>query len=117
MASAKVTSEKVRIWDNYKVVAEVQKSDRLKLVIAAGVRDGVKVLSVREFYFVKRDNAWKPGRDGITVPLAIPTEKGTKIIKPVDDFMAGVNKAVETLDDMPLSDVNNAVYIEKKAKE
>lgn len=114
---AKVTSEKTRIWDNYKVVAEVKKSDRLKLVIAAGVRDGVKALSIREFYYVKRDDMWKPGRDGINVPLALPTEKGTKIIKPIEDFMAGINAVISVLEDMPLSDPDNAVYIEKKVKE
>lgn len=112
-----MATEKQRIWDNYKVVAEIPKSDRLKLVISAGVRDGVKVVSIREFYFVKRDNAWKPGRDGITVPLMIPTEKGTKIIKPIDDFVEKLNETIAVLEDMALSDPNNAVYIERKTKE
>lgn len=117
MSEAKVTAEKRRVWDNYRVIAEIQKSNRLKLVVSAGVRDGVKVVSVREFYYVKRDNAWKPGRDGITVPLAIPVENGTKIINPIVTFLSAVNEAMNVLETMPLSDPNNAVYIEKKVKE
>lgn len=114
MANAKIVEEKKRLWDNYQVVGEVQKSDKIKFVVGAGIRDGVKYVNIREFYYTKRDSTWKPGRDGITIPLLVPIEKGTKLIKPFEGFIDILNKTVEVLSDMPLSDINNAVYIEKK---
>lgn len=116
MAQAKVVSEKKRLWDNYLVVGEVQKSDKIKFVIGAGVRDGVKYLNIREFYFTKRDAVWKPGRDGITIPIRVPIENGTKIITPFEQFKSALQDAVKILDSMDLYDSNNAVYVEKKVR-
>lgn len=115
-AKAKVVEEKKRLWDNYLVVGEVQKSDKIKFVIGAGVRDGVKYLNIREFYYTKYDSAWKPGRDGITVPIRVPIEKGTKIINPFEEFISTLHDAVGVLDGMALSDINNSVYVEKKVR-
>lgn len=116
MAKAKIVDERKRLWDNYQVVDEVQKSDKIKFVIGAGVRDGVKYINIREFYYTKRDSTWKPGRDGITVPLLVPIEKGTQLIRPIEGFIDALKKTIDVLIDMPLSDINNAVYIEKKVK-
>ena len=93
-----------KIWDNYAELFEVQKSDRIKLVVAAGVRDGVKYINVREFYLKISEGVWKPGRDGITVPIKMPIEKGAKIIEPAEAFIEAIKMTVEHLVDMPLAD-------------
>lgn len=116
MAQAKIVGERKRLWDNYLVVGEVQKSDKIKFVIGAGVRDGVKYLNIREFYYTKKDAVWKPGRDGITIPMQVPIEKGTKIISPFNDLIAALQDATKTLSGMALSDINNSVYVEKKVR-
>lgn len=105
-----------RVWDNYKVITEVQKSDRIKLVIAAAVRDGVKYINIREFYLRQKDGVWKPGRDGITVPLMIPIEQGTKIIEPYWGFVDALTATMRELKEMPLYDEANAVYYVKEDK-
>lgn len=116
MANAKIVEEKKRLWDNYMVIGEVQKSDKIKFVVGAGVRDGVRYFNIREFYYVKRDDEWKPGRDGITVPITVPIKKGTEFIGPFDNLIALLLESKSTLNSMPLSDINNAVYVDKKVR-
>lgn len=113
VAKGSIVSEKKvkRLWDNYKVIGEVQKSSSIKLVVAAGIRDGVRYLNIREFYLRKRDNEWRPAKDGITIPLLIPINDGTQLIKPYDGFVQVIAEAKTELEKMELSDQNNAVYI------
>lgn len=105
-----------RLWDNYKVIGEVQKSDKIKFVIGAGIRDGVKYINIREFYFRKRDNTWNPGKDGISIPLVLPVNSATKIIEPYKGLIDCMSKAAEELSTMALEDEEHAVYIEMKEK-
>lgn len=105
-----------RIWDNYKVIGEVSKSGSIKFVIAAAIRDGVKYINIREFYIRKRDNVWMPGRDGITIPLVVPINKGAERLTPYVEMTELIHKAVAELEVMPLADEANAVFIEKKEK-
>lgn len=109
-------TEQKRIWDNYKVIGEVKKSDAIKFVIAAAVRDGVKYINIREFYIRKRDNVWMPGRDGITIPLVAPINHGTERITPYSEMSNVITKAAAELETMPLLDEANAVYMPKKEK-
>ena len=111
----KVKAQK-RLWDNYREVGEVQKSDKIKFVIGAGIRDGVRYVNIREFYYVKREDTWKPGRDGITVPLKLPVENGTKTIKPCAEFLRVVQEAITTLFGMELSDPEHVVYAPQKVR-
>lgn len=115
-ARIKMIKEKRRLWDNYKVVGEVVKSDNIKFVIGAGVRDGVRYLNIREFYLAKRAGEWRPGKDGITIPIRVPIKNGTKIIEPYNEFVELMQTAKATVETMALSDINNAVYVEKKGK-
>ena len=105
-----------RLWDNYQVVGEVRKSDRIKFVIGAGIRDGVRYINIREFYLKKSDETWMPGRDGITIPLKVPVETGTKMLEPWADLAGLLLEAADTLAGMELYDEDNAVYIEKKER-
>ena len=105
-----------RIWDNYKVIGETLKSDRIKLVVAAAIRDGVKYINIREFYLRQRDNEWRPGRDGITVPINILINEGTDAIFPFCAFTTLLSAAAKELKDMPLYDSNNAVYYVREEK-
>jgi hypothetical protein len=103
-----------RIWDNYIVVGEVQKSDRLKFVLAAAVRDGVKYINIREFYMKKSEEEWMPGRDGITVPIVIPINKGENLLQPAQAFESVFYDTVRVLTDIALYDEDNAIFRKEK---
>lgn len=103
-----------RIWDNYEVIGEVQKSGRIKFVVAAAMRDGVRYINIREFYCRKKDGEWRPGRDGITIPLLIPIDQGTKFLFPYKELMAVLRSTAEHLQTMPLADETKAIYREEK---
>ena len=105
-----------RIWDNYEEVGEIQKSDRLKFIVAVGVRDGVKYLNIREFYLKKSEGIWKPGRDGISLPIKLPINKGTEIIMPYEGFRDLLAKAAEFSESIALYDEANALYYTPKEK-
>ena len=111
--AAQIETKTRRIWDNYAIIGEVQKSSKIKLVIAAGIRDGVRYINIREFYLRQRDGVWKPGRDGITIPLRIPVDKGTKVIAPYDEFIKMLAETKEALEVMELADEENAVFVEE----
>lgn len=111
--AAQIETKTRRIWDNYAIIGEVQKSSKIKFVIAAGIRDGVRYINIREFYLRQRDGVWKPGRDGITIPLRIPVDKGTKVITPYDEFIKMLAETKEALEVMELADEENAVFVEE----
>lgn len=116
--------EKRKLWDNYKEIASVQKNERLKFVVAAGTRDGFRCISIREFYFVKRDNVWKPGKDGILIPLISPLKTTKKpdgnppeMLYPMRELQSILPGAVEIAAAMELEDENNAMWINTSTKE
>ena len=109
-------AEKKRIWDNFKEIGEVRKSDSIKFIIAAAIRDGVKYINIREFYKRKRDEVWMPGRDGITIPLVVPVNNGADRLTPYSEMVELISKAATELGTMELADEAHAVYITKKEK-
>lgn len=104
---------KKKIWDNYKEIAEVRKSDGIKFVIAAATRNGFRYVNIREFYLRKKDNIWRPGRDGITIPIIIPLNKGESFIRPILDTLQAITDASVEAEAMALEDELNAVWYEK----
>lgn len=112
----KLPEKKRKVWDNYRVVGAVRKSDKIKLVVGVGCRDGVRMINIREFYNY-RDRGWRPGRDGIVFPLKVPVDKGTKIITPFTDLLSVLAEAVDVLNNLPLEDEANAVYAISVPKE
>lgn len=110
-------AKQTKLWDNYQVLAEVQKNERLKLVIAGAVRDGVRSLVIREFYMRKKDGAWMPGRDGIVVPLMMPINYGKEIVHPLPELLKSFNGVIETIESMALTDPEHEVWITSKDKE
>ena len=103
-----------RIWDNYIELFEIQKSERIKFVVSAATRDGFRYINIREFYLRQRDLEWRPGRDGITIPLKAPIDKGKKMIYPAGDMLVAIKKAMEHVETMELYDPENAVWNERK---
>lgn len=99
-----------RIWDNYEEVAEVRKSDGIKFVIAAATRDGFRYVNIREFYMRKRDNVWRPGRDGITLPITAGLNKGEEFIHPLVEAIKAITAAGEVAATMELADEEKAVW-------
>lgn len=105
-----------RLWDNYKVITEIQKTDRLKFVIAAGARDGFRCLSIREFYRRTSDKTWQPGKNGILIPLKSPLWAGVtngvpNIIEPLRMLIDVLPEAIKVVETIELSDPDNAVWI------
>jgi len=109
-----MASKPKKIWDNYKVVGEVQKSDFIKFVVAAGYRDGVKYINIREFYLRRKDNVWMPGRDGLTIPVLVPVNKGATLIKPYEVLGTLMGLTVDELELMPIEDEANAIWYTPK---
>ena len=109
-----------KIWDNYIVVKEVKKNERLKLVIAAAARDGFRCLNIREFYLNKTENIWKPGRDGIIIPIKAPLKRVKKgeapieFVYPMEALMDALPAAIEFASTMNLYDPNNEVWYPAK---
>lgn len=99
-----------RLWDNYEVVGEVQKSDSIKFVVAAAIRDGVRYINVREFYMRKTDEVWMPGRDGITIPIVYPIKQGSELIRPYDGLSKLFLQTSIVLKNMELLDETKAIY-------
>jgi hypothetical protein len=105
-----------KVWDNYIVVNEVRKNDRLKFVLAAGTRDGYRCLSIREFYRRRSDKTWQPGREGILIPLKSPFYGDVKdnpnptMIEPLYDLLKAIPEALKVVETMELYDLNNAVW-------
>lgn len=109
-------SKAKRIWDNYEIIGEVQKSTGIKFVIAAATREGFRYINIREFYFRKRDGVWKPGRDGITIPLVAGINKGESFIKPYKELMFTLADAAKFAATMELIDADKAIWIEPERK-
>ena len=105
-----------RIWDNYKEIGEVRKSDAIKFVIAAATREGYRYINIREFYFQKKNGVWKPGRDGITIPLKAPVNKGEQFITPYAKLINMLGIAAEHVETMDLLDEDNAIWAEMKER-
>ena len=108
------TVKQKKIWDNFIEIGEVRKSDGLKFVVAAATRNGYRYINIREFYYRNRDLQWVPGRDGITLPLNAPLDKGAKFITPYQDMIDTLLKAAEVLKDMELLDDAKAIWQEVK---
>lgn len=94
-----------KIWDNNKQVAEISISDKTKLTVSACARDGKKYINMHEFYCTKNDPTWKPGRSGICLKAEVLAE-----------LIAVLNVASTVVEELPLSDENNAVYAVDKEK-
>lgn len=106
-----------KIWDNFQEVAEVRKSDGIKFVVSAATRDGFRYINIREFYMRKKDGVWMPGRDGITIPLKAPLNKGEEFIYPASEMHRVLSLAADTANTMELADDSKAVYMPKKEKQ
>lgn len=105
-----------RIWDNHREIGEVRKSTSIKYVLAAGIRDGVRYINIREFYKRQKDGVWKPGRDGITIPLIVPIDKGEKVIKPYENLLEMLEITKKAVLEMQLYDEEHAMYSIPKDK-
>lgn len=106
-----------KIWDNFQEVAEVRKSDGIKFIISAATRDGYRYVNIREFYMRKKDGVWMPGRDGITIPLMAPLNKGAEFIFPISDMLNALSTAANIVNEMELADDSKAVYMPLKEKQ
>lgn len=106
-----------RIWDNFEEVCEVRKSDGIKFIIAAATREGYRYINIREFYMRKKDGKWRPGRDGITIPLKAPLNKGEKFIAPLSSMLVALQKTMDVASTMDLLDESKSIWVERTKDE
>ena len=102
------------MWDNYKVVGVVRKSDYKKLIVAIGCKDGARYIIIREFVHFVSLGEWRPNKRYLAIPLKYPIDGGTTILEPFNALLYTLMDAVPQLLELPLEDENNKVYLEKR---
>ena len=110
-------SNMTKIWDNYKLLKDVKKTDATLISIGLAVKDGVKFITLREFYLKKSTNEWKPSTNGINIPIDQPLKDGVTTIHPLADLLLAIPEVLKEADAFALYDEKNAVYIPKKSKQ
>lgn len=104
-----------KIFDNYTLIADVKKGDKHFIRIAAGTLDGHRYVTLREFYYHKSSDTWKPGRDGMYIPMFAPFKVAGSDVPAIKDvgntFLENFIKAVEVAQTMPLTDDEKTMYI------
>lgn len=98
------------MWENFKPLVSVRKTDKTKIVVAIAARDGVRYISLREFYLRVTDQVWRPSRDGMVIPLYMPIEEGTKVIQPFNTLIKALQQAAEEAETMELYDEKRIVF-------
>lgn len=105
-----------KIFDNYRIIGDVEVDERHMLRIAAGTLDGYRYVTIREFYYNHYSGTFKPARFGVRIPMISPfyeDGKGITLKNVGDDVLANIVKAFAEAQTMDLADPNNALYIDK----
>lgn len=105
------TAKPKKVWDNCVLIDEVLKSPSTKLRVELVARDGVKYVNIREWYKRKRDNEWKPGLGGFSIPVMIPIEG--EVTTPAMDLITTIQEALDKAPSFELEDEENAVWSTK----
>ena len=103
-----------KIWDNYEIIADVKTDDRRFIRIATGTLDGFRYVTLREFYYHARDEVFKPGKNGLRIPMSSPfyeDHSGPTIRKVGIEFLEHFIRAFDVAQTMSLADPKNAMYI------
>ena len=70
-------------WDKEEVVAEVNKSDKGKYIITKAEKSGKQYIGIREWYCTQNDPTWKPGKNGMNLPMTVAKEVLEALLKEV----------------------------------
>lgn len=104
-----------KIFDNYEIIADIPKGDRYRIRIAAGTLNGQRLVTLREFYYHKGEDTWKPGRDGMYIPMFAPFKTEGSDVPTIKDvgnaFLESFIRAMEVAQSMPLADDEKTMYI------
>lgn len=105
------TTKRKKIWDNCKLIGEVQKSASMKFRVELVTRDGVKYINIRDWYKKRSTNEWKPGLAGIAVPVLLPIEG---VGEAAANLITMIQEGLKQSKDFALEDEANAVWLEPK---
>lgn len=105
-------SKAKRIWDNCRLIGEVQKTPFTKLVVELVARDGIKIVNIREWYMKRSTNEWKPGINGFGIPIMIPIDD--KKMGPIQEVLKLIGICLAEAPEFPIEDEANAVYAKEK---
>lgn len=123
--SANMPPKPKKIWDNSIRIASIIKSEKLKIEISACTKNGIRCVSIREFYGSLTNDDWRPSRNGVVIPLVSPlknvdvrkTDAMPVFVTPMVEFLSAVKAAFETAETMELADPENEVWATPKNKQ
>lgn len=107
-------SNKVKIWDNYKVIGEVRKSKGKKLVVCATTLNGFRYVVIQEYYRRKVDNEWMRGARMMAIPVLSSKDDGKTWLHPLSEILPVMKEAGDYAATMELEDEANAIWKESK---
>lgn len=105
----------VKVWDNCVVVAEIPKTNTMKIVVQLCAKEGVKHINFREFYYSKKAGEWKPSKSGFSMPVQYPFKKDGDLmyINALRQMIDALQSALDQAKGFKLWDDDNAVYVQK----
>jgi len=112
----------IRLWDAKQYITEIRKLHNSVLKFYAATRDGVRYVVVEECRTLYPNKQLRP-KTCLAVPLYVPINEGTEIIKPFISFIKAFQETVEAHKDVPLYDPETAavktkiVYTNKELRE
>lgn len=103
-----------RIWDNHKVIGEVIRSRKMKIVVALTASRGVKFINLREWYQLRGEEQteWRPSPNGISIPIEMPLEGEVEYV--ATNLIKLLSQAISESTNFPLED--NVIYAKEKTQ-
>lgn len=103
-----------KLWDNCKFIGEIQKTAKTKLRCELVARDGIKYVNIRQWYFKNSDGTWKPGLEGLAVPVMVPIDG--EIVNTANNLVDLINQALDQADTFAIQDPLHEVWYTPKEK-
>lgn len=104
-----------KLWDNYRVTAQVRFSPTKQIEMAIGCKAGIKYLCLRVFIKRRKIGLWLPTTHGFNLPIYIPN-KDKQMCYPGKNFLIALVHTFELLDSTKLEDPDNEVWWNYKHK-
>lgn len=107
-----MANEPKRIWDNHKEIGEVVKAKKTKIIVSLTATKGVKYINIREWYQKRNEEIWRPGINGISIPIQSPVEG--QIEEVAYNLIKVMAATIVESKDFPLE--GNIIYVKEKTE-
>lgn len=98
------------IWDNNKELASIRVGTYTYIKVSLCSRNGIKSIQLSKAFYDEKRHRFIYRRNSIHFALAVPIEKGTGIVHPLEDFIKVFAIACEEIKDFKLQDKDHTVY-------